>query len=573
MAFREFTGELDEAAPSGPVREFTGELDAEPPMQAEQSAQLPEPSMGAVALNAIPKGVANLANTPHTLNGLVIRGLASLPGLDKLPEVKNFLQGIADHPEFNRNRPMEFMQKIGAVNPENEPQTGPQRVIDQAIQAAIGAAAVPGGATLNLAKQAVVPAGGALNAAKSAAMGAASGTAAQMTREATGSDLLASAVGAAVPLAVSAPSLVRAVKPTPNSPLNNKTRMQTLEEAQQLGLRVQPTSVKPTAKNQMLESVAGPGKLNIALTLENQAAATAASKQALGLPKTAELTTDTLKELREAASKPYRDIAALSPKAADALEKLKQARYEANEYFRYYFKSGDPAAGKTAREWKAKASNYENIIDQEAKKIVDIYGVKHGGASPRFGNRPQLETRALTTGQEVGPSGGTLNLEKVGQTTAGDPYLLDRLRDARKLIARSYNVETALNRGDGHVSLEVLGKMYQEKMPLSGELEVLGKFANAFETVSRRGSAVGTVASGTDAASAATLATMGSSSGAGGLLSGGLPLARGPARRKLLSDDIQKYLSKDKPRTPAHIPLGRAAMTGKTVLDNAEGSE
>src|SRR5574343_823665 len=163
---------------------------ADPEVTSESAAAPPEPSIGQVALNAIPKGIANLANTPHTINALVLRGLASLPGLDAVPEVKNFLQGIADHPEFNRNHPMEFMQKIGAVRPEHEPQTGPQRIVDTAIQAAIGSAAIPGGGALNMAKQ--------------AALGATSGAAPQVNKEATGSDLLAGEVGGATPLAVKA---------------------------------------------------------------------------------------------------------------------------------------------------------------------------------------------------------------------------------------------------------------------------------------------------------------------------------------------------------------------------------
>ena len=65
MAFTEFTGELDEAPPSGPVQEFTGELDA--PDEQSGGGGTPEPSMGDVALNAVPKGVAEFLHTPNMI--------------------------------------------------------------------------------------------------------------------------------------------------------------------------------------------------------------------------------------------------------------------------------------------------------------------------------------------------------------------------------------------------------------------------------------------------------------------------------------------------------------------------
>lgn len=512
------------------------------------------PGMGKVILNAIPKGVANLANTPHTINSLIIRGLAALPGLDSVPQVKNFLQGIADHPQMSRNMPMELMEHIGAVNPENEPQTGPQRVVDMAIQNAVQSAIVPGS--------------GVIAAGKSALMGAASGAAAQATKEGTGSNLLAIAVGMAVPSAGMAKDLAqasfRAVKPAPQSPLNNATRMKTLEDAQAIGLKVQPSSVKSGAAVNTLESVAGPGKLDIALTLQNQRAATQAAKEALGLPSDAELTVPLLNELRKTASQPYRDIAAISPKAARALDNLKQARFEASEHYTYYYKSGNPDAGKAARTWQAKADALERVIDDEAKKIIDVYGVKRGQSQPSStqSNLKQIGTTAVSPNTPT-LRDAPLEFEKVATTTAGDPNILERLRSARQLIARSYDVQNALNRGDGHVNMHVFGKMLAEDRPLSGGLAVMGRFANAFEKVSRPGSSVGTTTSGTDAASAAVL---GASSGS--ILAGGIPLLRGPARKKLLADEIQQYLTKDRPMPQMKLPLTRSLLTGKTMIDN-----
>lgn len=477
--------------------------DNDPEVEAQQT-QPPVPSLGAVALNAVPKGVANLVNTPNLINHLILKGVASIPGMDSMPEVKKFLEEGAE--KFARNGPMHLMEKAGIVDPEKNPQTGLQRVVDTGIQAAVGSALVPGA--------------GLAGAAKSAAMGAASGAAAQVTKEGTGSDLLAAIVGAAVPMAGTAAKLVqrgfRAVKPEHLSPIHSPTRAQTLEEGRKLGLKVQPSSVSSGVGTKVLESVAGPGKLDIELTIENQAAATNAAKASIGVPSSVELSPKLLKETRDFANQSYQRVAALSPKAAQALDDLKQSRFEAADHFKYYWKSGNPEAGKQARSWEQLAKSFEQTIEQEAKRL-------------------------------------------------GQPQLVDQLRASRKLIARTHDIENALNVGDGHVDMRVFGKMVEEGRPLEDELLTIGKFANAFEKVSRRGSSVGTTTSGTDAASASIL-----SASSGSLLSGGLPLLRGPARKRLLADEIQNYLGKSKPLPDVAKPAARAAITTSVLHDNAK---
>jgi len=489
--------------------EFRARLEAEQAASGSQPQATAIPSMAEVAMNAVPKGAANLFNTPITLGNLLAHGIEKLTGAAGLTGASDAMKFMREGGQLDRNVPMELAEKTGLVDPSKNPQTGPQRIVDMAIQAAVGSAAIPGA--------------GVAGAAKNAAIGAASGATAQTVKEGTGSDLLALIAGVAVPLAGSIKPLIekgfRAVKPAPQSPLNTKTRLQTLNDAQELGFVVQPTSVKPTAEHQILESVAGAGKLNIELSMKNQQVATQVAKQALGLPKDAELTVPVLDELRKVAAKPYQDIAAASPKAAEVLEKLKQARIEANEYYRYYYKTGDPKAGKIAKNWAEKAKGFETVIDDEARAV-------------------------------------------------GDPTALERLRAGRTLIARAYDVERALNVGDGHVSLRILGKMYDDGKPLSGELEVMGRFANAFEKVTMESSKLGTAASGTDAASAAMLSSAGNS-----VAAGGLPLLRNSARKKLLSDDVQQHLTKERPLPGLASPAARAAITGNAVQGNAGEEE
>ena len=83
-----------------------------------------------------------------------------------------------------------------------------------------------------------------------------------------------------------------------------------------------------------------------------------------------------------------------------------------------------------------------------------------------------------------------------------------------------------------------------KKKRLTGELKVIGEFGKAFPREARPAPSVPSPSvSGTDAAATALLSTMGYGvAGAPGMLAGGLPLLRGPARAAVLSRPMQQRL-------------------------------
>lgn len=503
------------------------------------------PSMSDVALNAIPKGIANLLNTPVTL-----WNLAKMASVAQHPAIKEFATPTP-------NYPMEAATKMGLVDPSTEPQTAAQRIVDTAIQSAVATA--------------LAPATGVMGVAKNVATGLMSGGAARMTKEATGSDLLALVVG------VATPAMIHGVRTVPSK--LTPTGKETLKAAQAEGFVVQPSTVRPTATTNKIESVAGKAALAQEASLRNQVIADKLSARAIGLPEDAPLTMDTLKAVRERAAAPYREIAELSPRAAQALEKLKQARFDAKEQWQYYMRSGNPEAGKLARKLDAQANLYERVIDREAKTIVEQFAMKaHAVPAPSPqtapSSAPSLTTQALTpTAGSVpgaprpmrpqGPSGPSIiDLEKIGETTAGPVDLLNRLKAARTLIARTYDVEKAINLGDGHASLAVYGRLLDQGKPLTGELNLMGRFAQAFPRVAREAASVPPPSvSGTDAASSALLGALGygAAGGPAGLIAAGLPLLRTPARHLALSSLLQRRLLAEP------YPLTRTATQGGLV--------
>lgn len=469
----------------------------------EQSA--PPPAMGDVAINAIAKGVANLLNTPETLKHLLALGLNQIPGSSALPGIKT----AAENPT---NTPMDVMTQMGMVDPAKNPQTGAQRIVDLAIQTAVGSAAIPGG--------------GVAGAVRNAAIGATSGAASQATKELTGSDLLAVAVGMGTPFAI------KALTDSAKQVLVSGTRKQTLQDAQAAGYVVEPSAVRgPSSK---LEALAGKASIAQEAAIRNQQVTNNLAAKALGLPENTPLSPALLDELKKRAAAPYEEVEALRASQTDLpwfqryhsqslLDELKQARQDSKAFWQSYFRTPDEGVKKAAQASDALASSIEGDIDMIAQ-------------------------------------------------ASGKEDLLQRLKAARMYYARIYDVEKAMNVGSGNVSLPVLGRMMDQGKPLTGELAMAGRFAQAFPRVAREVESVPpSGVSGTDAASSALLATVGAA-GTGspaGMVAGGAPLLRGPARNKVLSPDYQKNLLKEpKPPTPPATAAGQAGIAATTQAAN-----
>lgn len=467
-------------------------------------APTPDPSMGQVARNAFAKGVAGSIENAYGLAAnsflgqVITKGLEAVQGTDQARQ-KPDVQGMA--------------KEAGFVKPEAEPQTGPQRIVDMAIQSAVASASVPGQ--------------GVAGTVRGIVTGAVAGGAGQTVREATRpvlgetvSNLLGIATGAIVPMVPIAKPLFRASNPAPQSPLNTKQRLRTVEAAQNLEdpMVVPPSWIRPSIKNQARESISGKN-INIEASIRNQAAATKNALRDLDLPPDAELTKPFFDALKTKAGAPYREVEQITG-GKNLLEQVQQKRSDAAGLWRNYFNMDKPSPElrKAALAADAEVDALENSIDQLAK-------------------------------------------------SAGVKGLVDRVRGARKAFAKIYTVENATNIGDGHISLPYLGKMLDNGVPLDGRLKVMGQFQNAFKQVSRESGGLTTIASGTDPALAATIGVGGAAASGSilGSLAGAVPFLRNAARNSALSPDVQRSLLDMGSMRGIGVPLGRAAARSAVV--------
>lgn len=485
--------------------EFRARAEAE-----AQTAPTPVPSTLSVAGNAAAKGAAslpdfmvNMATGPAAgALGTLAKGVTA--GVNYLRGNDQAFQQV-DRPQ-RPNLARKALEKVGVIRQENEPQTGPQRILDTAIQAGVNTALAPAS---SLSQMAV-----------NAGMGLASGGAAGLTKEVTGSDLAASIVGILTPFTLS-----RAYAPGTKSVLTDEGDA-TLKAARDAGYVVQPSSVKPSFGTSKAEWVAGSGAIRNEAALKNQPVTNALAAKAIGLPPSTPVTPDALQGVRSQAGQVFDELASLSPRAASAFEKMKQARADATAWFKsYYGKPPNPDELKKAQALDARAHMYERVLEKEASRLAP----------------------------------GT--------------DLMGRYKQARTLMAKTYDVERALLE-DGNISASILGRMLENGKPLSGELKVIGKFAKTFPYAARdqrmipppESSATNMMVAGAGAATAASSLASGNIPGTlAGIAMAGGPFLRSPMRSGLLSNAYQNRLL----REPATYDIAaiRGGLVGKSLLD------
>jgi len=301
---------------------------------------------------------------------------------------------------------------------------------------------------------------------------------------------------------------------------HNAVRDDTWKDAQAAGYVVPPSHVRSTFMGNRAESVGGKAALNQEAIDRNQVVTDNLARRAAGLPENAKITVEALEQRRNVLSQPYRDVSGMSPLAAQALQRLRDARAEARVQWDHYERQRVPDAQRAAQAADRRAEMLERVLEREA--------ARHGR-----------------------------------------PDLIPQLREARTNIAKTWDVERALNRADGHVDPQDLARAYDRGAPLSGELATIAKFSLAFPQASKAASRNPTPGvSALEPHAAAGLGLAGASSAPAGWLAGGVPLLAGPTRGLLLSDIYQRLRARPD-YSPNLTPEGSLQSLARTaILEN-----
>lgn len=249
-----------------------------------------------------------------------------------------------------------------------------------------------------------------------------------------------------------------------------------LANAQKAGYVVPPTTSNPTALNRVLEGIAG--KLTTAqqASAQNMGVTNRLAARSLGLPEDQPITLEAIRQVRQAAAQGYEAI-------RGAGQIIKDAQFT------------DDLAKITAR-FRGAAKDYPGLGSSEVDDIVKAIDVDSAGADSTVDAIAILRERADdafasgkgSLGKAYKDASRALenlierNLQGRGKEGAD---ILQRFRDARQLIAKTYSVEKAVNPGTGNVSATKLGQQLGRGKPLSGDLKAAGEFSQAFPKAAR----------------------------------------------------------------------------------------
>lgn len=202
-----------------------------------------------------------------------------------------------------------------------------------------------------------------------------------------------------------------------------------LKAGREAGYVATPTSVDPSLKNQMIESVGGKILTAQTASTKNQTVTNKLAREYLEMPGNSVLSKASIADAKNVASEPYRQVAATSDEAAQALKDWKQANFDAKEWMLAFRKSGNPEAYDRAQAARQASEAALSKIEEQASAV-------------------------------------------------GKPQLVEALKAARVRLGKLSTIDDAMT-NSGNVDAAVISR-FGDKFPLQGQLKVIADFAGEF---------------------------------------------------------------------------------------------
>lgn len=492
-------------------------------------------------------GVADtIANTPSNLgnllkagNELFQAGLAS----------ESYNPSDASEVTIPDNTVTNYLSGQGMIDPNmRENMTPGQKITDTGIQGATGALF-----------------GGSANAARQALVGGTSAALGQGVTEATGSEgaglltsLLSPLAGSKIAALNQARDRARAL---------NQPRDDTLRRARDLNFVVVP-------EHGILDFLDRPEALRQAAAI-NQHRTNEVARKYVGLGDNEGITVDKLKGIRK---------------------KVYDTTYEPIKKIGNMIFDPDYVTdlNNIAKEFSGQSNTFPKAVSAGLKDLVDRYRVSTGTTEDVIDKIRTLRERAtkyinsdIPDNEEFGFAQQKIAdamedaLEREIGRKGWPITMMDNYREGRKTIARTFSVQSALNRGSGDVSGKKLAKLLEKDIPIDGDLRTVAQFnlinkpraSNNADLVKVGFAHAAGISGGFAAAQALELPAY-----AGPLMAMAGAAAIGGARSALAKPAIAATLSKrgQESIAPNYDSLGidpRSGALGGLMFENAQGAQ
>ena len=437
----------------------------------------------------------------------------------------------------NLSKPEEFINAINQIETGTQQQAGSPNLLKGASMvgqaapwfATGGVGGIP--SYLNAAKN--IGTGAAIGGASALATPEEVGMTPEEFRAAKNKNIaIQSTLGGVLPAGGELIKMLRGTKPSAQV-------ANVIENARETGYTMLPTQAGGGIFSQALEGLAGKTSTAQAASVKNQQVTDKLAIKALGLPEDSILSPELIKSVRDTAGQAYENLklsgtVKTSPKFIQALDEIKPYKDAVQAAKDFPDELANPII-KTIE--SLKRPNFD--VNSAVSKI----NLLRNEADVAFRQGNSALGKANKDASKVLENTIENHLANTKQTD-----LLDKFREARTLIAKTYEVEKAMNKTTGSVEASKLGSRLQAGKPMSGELKDIAQFAQTFPKAVQTPEKVAGVVPFTPLdAGYATLAggsalLGGQDYGSTGALTLAALLARPGARKLALSRPVQNSL-------------------------------
>jgi hypothetical protein len=283
------------------------------------------------------------------------------------------------------------------------------------------------------------------------------------------------------------PTIEKGIKATANllrGTTPSQGTMQAAAQGQEAGYVIPPTQVNPSLLNRLIEGSAGKISTAQNASFKNQQVTNRLAAKSLGLPEDVVITPEVLINLRTSAGKAYENLGAsgtikTSPKFNQALNNIKV--YKDAKLAETQFPTG-------------KVNPIIETIDSlrspsfDVSSAVSKINVLRNDADIAYRSGDKALGKANKEASQVLEDTIQNYLANTKQTD-----LLQKFKDARQLIAKTYSVENAFNQTTGSIDAKKLAAQLAKGKPLTGELKQSAQFAQAFPTAAQTTERMGSI--------------------------------------------------------------------------------
>lgn len=260
----------------------------------------------------------------------------------------------------------------------------------------------------------------------------------------------------------------------------NAPRIEALKAAQKSGSVVPPSAVSTSFAVGTAESIAGKEMTEQAMMVKNQPIVQDLVRKDLGIPKSQPLVDNVYDNIRNRSDvvEPYKTIAKLPTTAVDDTFRMQVSALNRLAGFSEEVKNvlkSDRVEAITS-----KIQNVDALSGDEALALIRDFRDKSKNLHRQINQGTGGADAAESALVKVYDDAADIVESQLERRAAGDTNLLNRFRDARKTIAKTYQYEKATDLGTGNVDARVFAKRLKEGLPIEGNMRILAQIAGQF---------------------------------------------------------------------------------------------